>query len=592
MSAQNALTVKALDTTVSVSDTMTYYRIRQAMSNRKVTRRLFSLVVRNPNTNIPVTDHNTSIDQQFSQYEGRIINDIKVIILPPFGCEVRSFDSIQPMKWFDRMGNRTHVTTRNSIMKNSLLFKKGEPIDPLIIAETESFIRNIEYVNDVSIQIDSIPDNAANVTVIVQDNWSIGVYVHDFSSKIDVEIFDRNLAGFGSGLGFRTVYNSKLNRKSGGGIELSHSNFMKTFVNLKASYLDDILSTNYIVSLERPLQKHLNFFGQISHRISQLDLSQIAWDSVSPTYNEDFSASLGYAFDPTDNDNRFVISARFQDGYPLFKRVNRPDNPEYFQYIKNRMALLQFSLFRQRYFRTRMVNSFGKTENFAYGYNLSAQFGYSKWPQRAKQGLYTSFRITANKQSRLGSLYFEGAISSFFDRRQPFEGVLKLKFDMFSSLYRMGTQNYRHFLSIDYSQRLNYIHGFRNHNFTFDELMSMKFDNVTNFTATEKLLFKTEGNVFSSLNVMGFRFLFYAFADFGWIADYDKILLDKSNIYWGTGAGLRIRNDLLVFRTIVLKLGYYPRIHQRGFNNFVNYMSSVPNVSPNFTPKYPEEIHL
>jgi hypothetical protein len=239
-----------------------------------------------------------------------------------------------------------------------------------------------------------------------------------------------------------------------------------------------------------------------------------------------------------------------------------------------------------------MVNSFGKTENFAYGYNVSAQFGYSEWSQFSKRALYSSFRVAANKQYHAGSVYFESAISSFFDKEKPFEGVLKLKLDLFSALYTIGNQNYRHFLSIDYSKRLDYIPGFRNHNFTFDNFMSMKFRNITNFTAVEKLMFKTEGDVFSSLNIAGFRLLFYAFADFGWIANYGNTLLDNRNIYWGAGLGVRIRNDLLAFRTVELKIGYYPRMNQQGFNSFVNFDSSTPNISPNFMPKYPEEIAL
>jgi hypothetical protein len=33
-------------------------------------------------------------------------------------------------------------------------------------------------------------------------------------------------------------------------------------------------------------------------------------------------------------------------------------------------------------------------------------------------------------------------------------------------------------------------------------------------------------------------------------------------------------------------------MNQHGFNDFVNFSSSIPNVSPNFTPRYPEEIAL
>jgi hypothetical protein len=590
--AQNKLTAKGTDTAVTASDTAAYNKIWQAMSNRKITKRVFSLLTRKPAVGTVTVDDEVSIDQQFVPYEGKIIRDVKLVVLPPFGYDIRKFDSVHDIKGLKKTGNSSHVYTRQWVLKNNLLFRKGQEIDPLIMAETESFIRNIGYINDVYIQIDSISSAEADVTVVVRDNWSIGAYVRNVSSKIDVEVFDRNFVGLGNNLSLRGIFNTKIDRKFGGGVEYRYLNLLRTFVNIEALYVDDILSTNSTVSLERPLQKNLNLFWQISHNRRQINLSHVVWDSISPTYNGEFSASIGYAFNPFENDNTLVVSSRFMDRNPLYRGVDKPDNPSGFQYVANRMAMVQLSLFRQRYFRMRMVNSFGKTENFAYGYNVSAQLGYSEWTQFSKRSVYTSFRVAANKLYSIGSLYFEGAVSSFFDRERPFEGMLKLKLDMFSSLYSIGNQSYRHFLNIDYAKRLDHIPGFRNYNISFDKLASMKFGNQTNFTATEKLMFKTEGTLFTSLNIFGFRFLFYSFADFGWVSDYGKKLISRNNIYWGAGLGIRIRNDLLVFRTLELKMGYYPKMNQHGFNNFINIGSSIPNVSPNFTPQYPEEIEL
>ncbi|MDR1340961.1 MAG: hypothetical protein LBK58_13050 [Prevotellaceae bacterium] len=581
-----------LDTAVTSSDTAAYSRIRQAMSNRKLTKRVFSLLTRRPNTATVVPAQETSIDEQFIPYRGMTIRDIRVVVLPPVEYDVRKFDSVPEMNRLKKAINSTHANTRRWVLKNSLLFDKGQEIDPLIMAETESFIRNIGYVNDVYIQIDTVSQTEANVTVIVQDNLSMGAHVHNVSSEVDIEIYDRNFIGLGNNFSLRGIFNAKTDRKFGGGLGYRYPNLLRTFINIDASFVDDILSTYHAVSLERPLQKNLNLFGQLSRSLMEVNLSHTAWDSVSPTYNNDFSVSLGYAFNPTENDNTFVISSRFRDRNPLYRGVDKPDNPESFQYVRNRMTLMQLSVFRQRYFRTSLVNSFGKPENFAYGYNVSAQLGYSEWTQFSKRSIYTSLKVALNKRLPLASVYFEGAVSSFFDREKPFEGILKLKLNMFSSLYSIGNQSYRHFLNIDYTKRLNFIPGFRNYNISFEKLASMKFRDITDYMATEALMFKTEGNVFSSLNVLGFRFLFYSFADFGWVTRYHQSLLNKNNIYWGAGLGVRIRNDLLVFRTLELKIGYYPKMNQHGFNNFVNVGSSIPNVSPNFVPKYPEEIEL
>jgi hypothetical protein len=593
--AQSTMKATVSDTTVTASDTLAYNKIQQAMSNRKVTKRMFSLLTRKPNTGTKIIDNDVSVDWQFIPYEGKIINDIRVVVLPPFGYDIRKFDSTPDLRNFRKVGNKSHVNTRSWVLENNLLFRKGQEIDPLIMAETEAFIRNIGYINDVYIRVDSISSTDANVTVVVRDNWSIGTYIHNVSTKatkVDIEVFDRNFIGLGNNFSLRGICNVETDRKFGGGIGYKYPNLLKTFVNIDASYTDDIVSAYWTASIERPLQKNLNTFGQITHNVRRTNLSHTVWDSISPTLNEEFSTSIGHAFNPTINDNTFVVSARILDRNPLYKGVKKPDNPEYFQYVGNTMALIQLSLYRQRHFRTHMVNSFGKPENFAYGYNVSMQFGYSEWAQHSKSGIYSSFKVAANKLYRAGSVYFEGVISSFFDKKKPFEGVLKLKLDMFSPLFNIGDQSYRHFLNIDYAKRLKYIPGFRNYNISFEQLASMKFQNQTNFTATEKLMLKTEGNLFTSLNVFGFRLLFYSFVDFGWVTNYNTSLFNRNNIYWGAGLGIRVRNDLLVFRTLELKVGYYPKMNQHGFNNFVHFGSSIPNVSPNFMPGYPEEIKL
>jgi hypothetical protein len=567
-------------------DTAVYNRMRRAMQNRKLTRRIFSLLTVRPHIDTDVSSE-TSIDEQFAPYEGKTVIDIRIIVLPPFGYKVKNDTVAGKIKTLEKIGNATHSNTRNWVVRKNLLFRKGDKINPLLIAESESFLRRLEYFNDVFISIDSLPDERANITVVVKDNWSIGGYPHSISPKnADVEIYDRNFMGQGNNLALRGLYSFKY-KKSGFGIETGYSNFMKTFININALYLDELNLRTGSFSVERPLQKNLNLFGQISFRVTKIKLDNMAWDSISPTYTREFSMSAGYAFNPFGNNNTFVVSTRFQQRAPLYLGVAQPVNADNYQYVKNTMWLAQFSLFGQRFFRDRLVNSFGKEEDFAYGYNLSLQGGYSEWKRFNMKGLYASVRAAANRRTKLGTVYVEGVLSSFFNDDGPFEGILNLKTDMFSPLFSIGNQKYRQFLSINYIKRLNYIPGFRNYYFTLNDLTSINLR--TDSPAIERMIVKMEGDLFSSLMVAGFRFLFYSFVDVGWLAGRDSRLFDRANRFWGAGFGVRVRNELLVFRTLELKFGYYPQLHQKGFNNFVNTRMSIPNMSPNFTPRYPEE---
>lgn len=592
--AKNIYSIKATDSTaLEESNKGVYNKFQKSMSNKKWTERAFSLITRKPHFDTIIVA-GTSVDEVYKPFEGKIINEIKIIVLPPFAYDIENPDTISHANWLEKIGNSTHMNTRQWVLRNNLLFDEGDPLNPYVMAETSAFLRSLDYINDVYIQIESIGDNEVDVTVVVKDNFSLGFYIRGgSSSKADVELFDRNFLGLGNNVSIRGIVNTKHDRKFGYGAGYKYPNLLRTFINLDASYVNDIASQSFAASVERPLQRTFNTFGQVSYKNFKSNLKYAVWDSISPTYNTEFSSSLGYAFKPLSNDHTLVLSARYIDRYPSFRNVEKEKNDEYFQYVKNHMVLMQLSLFKQRYYRNYLINSFGKPEDFAYGYNISAQIGFSRWSQFNQEGFYTSLKASMNKQFTIGSIYFEGSISSFFDKKGPFEGVLNLELNMFSPLYTMGNHSFRQFFNIDYTKRLNYLPNFRNYYLTFSEVASMDFHDLEKkSTATQRLMFKAESDFFSSLTVLGFRFLFYSFLDFGWIAGYDETLLNRHNIYWGTGVGVRIRNDLLVFRTLELKIGWYPRLDQSGFNNFVNANTSIPNISPNFRPKYPEEIPL
>ena len=569
------------DTVSEQKDIETYNRMHKAMSGRKLSKRLFSMLTTRPRIEPPAEEH--SIDQQFMPFKNKIISNISVKVLSPFGYNVRS-DSLGKINIFEKIGNSFHSNTRNWVLRNNLLFKKGEQIDPVVIAETESILRALDYVNDVFISIDSLPDNSAEIKIYVKDNFSTGVYPRNVSTVVDMEIFDNNLFGLGNNVGLRGIYDMQLGGATGYGASYRYTNFLRTFVSINASYVDDIASRNQNYAIERPLQQSLNFFGQTSYRKMERNPQPIQYDSLSLTGDMEFSISSGYAFNRLSDKNIFVVSARCFDRKPQYGNNNYPAH----QFVENTMGIMQLALFRQRYFRDRLINSFGKPENFAYGYNVSMQIGYSKWRQFSKEGLYLSARTAFNKRLDAGSFYFEGALSSFLYAGKTFEGLLQLRMKAFSRLYVAPRNLYRFFLNIDYTKRLNPVQGLGSY-LTPSEFASMSLRN-TDYAAVERLMLQTEADMFSSLNILGFRFLFYTFGDLGWLAEDGQTLLNRNNIFCGIGLGIRIRNDLLVLRTIELKCGYYPQINQRGFNDYVHFRSSIPNKSPSFIPRYPERL--
>jgi hypothetical protein len=59
--------------------------------------------------------------------------------------------------------------------------------------------------------------------------------------------------------------------------------------------------------------------------------------------------------------------------------------------------------------------------------------------------------------------------------------------------------------------------------------------------------------------LLGFKFAPFAFADISLLTPADQPAFSKSSLYHGIGAGLRARNENLVFNTIEFRMVYFPR---------------------------------
>lgn len=584
---------------IEVSDTTVRqlpdeYKTLKNKMNRKWSSKLYGVLIREPVVANGLSQPE-AIDEEYRPYGGKIIRDINVIILKPFGTSVYDPDSVNTKSWFNNNANDLHVSTKTFIVRNNLQFHKGEPVKPMVIAETEALLRETSYISDARIHIVPVPlTNMVDVVVIVRDVWSIGLSIHKLSLlAADVEVFDKNVLGQGARFDFNIIYNKNYQKHWGFAVGYSYDNLFRTFINAGVSYRDNINYKNYSIVLERPLQTTLNYFGRAYYNQTDYRTNINMWDTITPDRNKDFSISLGRAFTLRDSHytKRFVIAGGYSQRNPEYRDYVFPsDKLTPYQFSKNRLFLTQFSLYRQAYFREYLINNFGITENIAYGYRFSVQLGYNFFPDY-KNGMYSSFSVSSGKRFRSGNYYIEGAVSSFFNSKNAYGGVFKINTRYFSPLMRIGGHRFRQFVEVDYAKLLNPIPEYDN--ILYYSQVSTLNTRYTNdyYRGTERLMINLESDFFSKVELLGFRFLFYTFGDLGWITSRTDLFKDR-NFLGGMGFGIRVRNDLFVFKTLDIRIGWYPKTLQNSFNNYSDIILSNPSVSPNFVPTYPQEIPL
>ncbi|WP_163320796.1 POTRA domain-containing protein [Dysgonomonas sp. 520] len=591
------------DSIIQVKDTAHVYGlpkeyqvIKKQTSKNRWTRKLFSMIFRESSP--PDTKkQNRAIVEDYKPFEGKIIRNININVLPPFGTNINN-----PSERGDefKILNSAHASTREATIKNIIQFRQNTPVNAATVATSESQLRNTGYIYDARIFIEPMAhtEDSVDVNIIVRDKWTIGLNLHSLSSsKVNLEIFDRNVLGTGSRVGFDFIYSNKYDRKYGFGGNYVYQNFAKKNIDLSGSYVDRIKEYETEFAATRNLQPKLNYFGEISYKRRFLHPERIEWDSVTPDRNQQFSITAGRAFTLSKENaiRRVVVGLRYKMKIPEYKNTVYNDymqtNLAPYKYTKNQMLLMQLSLYQNSYLREHMVYNFGNTEDIPQGYNLSMQLGYSHF-SKIKDAMYGSLSASYGSSKIMkGNLYVKSEISSFFGNGKPFGGVFNFDSRYFTPLFRWSGLRFRQFFTLNYSKILHADRYFGDKIY-MGQHTTLPIKNWRDSkSGYEQLLFKSETDLFSNYEILGFRFLFYTFFDMGWIKSKGN-LFNSDNINYGAGLGIRLRNNFIIFNTIDLKIGYYPKLEQSGFNSFFKINSSTPDIAPDFAPSIPEEIML
>ena len=107
--------------------------------------------------------------------------------------------------------------------------------------------------------------------------------------------------------------------------------------------------------------------------------------------------------------------------------------------------------------------------------------------------------------------------------------------------------------------------------FDVENLLIRGNNHIRGFTSytpkgKQRLGLNLEYVYFLNKKLYRFNLAFYSFADIGIIGS-NKNLIFKENYYGGIGLGLRLHNEYLVFKTIQLRLAFYPN-HPADMNAF------------------------
>lgn len=536
-----------------------YDTLKVRAGRKNITRILYDLVIREESKG---RDPKTQALNNYSDANGKIIRDIHFLRLDVFGPSIQD-TSRKAKTWLERTGNFIHTRSDLHNLRKNLIIKPGDFIDAETLYENERLFRTLPRIRDARFILlpDSLNPDIVDLLLITQDRFSIGVSgVLNGTSSAKAEIYNRNLFGVGHEVSFKFV--GHLNRQPYIGFESFYNinNINGKFLNFSAGYSNTYLNEGTLLLFEKPLiLKTDNFAYGISaysfKRTNRLPGLKRQFPYDIPNYRQ--LNIWGARNIQLNNKNSGETQLTFSSGVQLRDLKNHHhftgDTASFFS--DNKHYLFGITWSQRNYIPDRLIYGYGITEDIPMGFKYEMVAGLDNHPLGKR--IYTHLFLSNGNFFRNSPdhLYLYGAYSSYFRNAQQQQGMIELGMNFISRLYAIGNVRTRHFVRFDYTKGIKRLDP--------EELMFEKNDYIRGFSSdrisgTQRLSLNLESVFFQKKDFYRFNIAFFTFGDLGILGREGKNIV-KENYYGGVGAGLRLHNESLVLKTILIRLAIYPR---------------------------------
>ena len=573
-----------------------YFELQQKAYKNRWTRELHNIILVPTDSTKQHEELNiVKSEVSFLPFRKMIIRKVILNKLNVFGPSI-SKPQNKTHTIIGKYANNVHVVTRDGVIINHLLFKSGDALDPYIMADNERLLRTLPYIEDAKIVIKKIglETDSVDVEVITKDDFSLGFEI-DLSKNpsISGSIWDNNI--FGSGQEFESDFYKTPGQMPKSGL----SGFYRTR-NIGGSFINSQIGYKAFGAEGYSLDFSRDFFTQQTKYAGDLRFEKsntytavnsndtVKWIPLN-SYSSDLWLGRAFKIPKLNLMITNITNVIFSGGIYNFQYFNRPIvSPNSNYSFQNRTYFLgNIAFSSQGYYKTNLVYNYGRTEDIPYGALFSYTHGFEK--NEFGNRIYDGASIAVgNFIDNIGYLYWNVAYGGFSKKKILEQGALKVNTNYFTNLLVIKSIKVRYFVNI------NYVRGY---NRDKDELLSINnLSGIRGFyndsaVGTHKFTINLESVFFTPINLVGFRFSPFVFADFAWIGYTVKPIFSNTT-YSGIGIGLRIRNEKLVFKTLQIRFAYYPNKTSFERGDLFTISSETRFRTPNFNAHGPEIVRF
>jgi len=304
-----------------------------------------------------------------------------------------------------RLANRLHIETRESTIRDELLFKSGDAYRVTLLEESERILRDTRYLRDARIRPVAYHDGVVDIEVTTQDVWTLDPGFN-FGRKggkntAGIKFEELNLFGLGTQVGIAFTKGVDRDSKL---IEYYDRQLGSSWWELSTAYSDNSDGRLAVFSLQHPFYAlDARWASGVSlvddKRVdSRYDLGEII-DQFA-TQEKFTSIYWGWSDGLVDNwVRRFSVGMSYEDH--VFEPVTGA-HPTRLLPEDRRLVYPWFAAeWVQNAFQTvRNRDQIEKTEDYSLGWSARAQLGYASTAFGSDRDAIT-FRATLSKGTSL-----------------------------------------------------------------------------------------------------------------------------------------------------------------------------------------------
>ena len=521
----------------------------------KISKNIFELMRQNP----------------YSDFEGKIIRQINIVTLDPFGYSVDQ-DEEQPQNILFSAGNKLHIKSQNITIRNLLLIHRNQIFDSLLVKESERLIRSMGYVSNVSFSVVSTPLSADSVDIYIRelDNWSIIPKAIISTSQNTVNLDDKNFMGFGHE--FQNIFS----RNFSSGINSYQTSY--TIPNIRNTYISSMLlyKADGHHNFTRSIQFDRPFYSPLAKWAAGAYLStQTSKDSLkvidSPYVplnlkfdTQDYWAAKAFRIFKGNTEDERVTNLILSSRYLRIRYFDRPEevyDPLHF-YSNEDFYMVGIGISSRKYFQDKYVYNYGIVEDVPVGKVYALTGGYQIKNNIIRR--YLGLQYSKGNYHSWGYLSSNIVFGTFFHSDKVEQGVVTASINYFTHLFEIGRWKFRQFVKPQLTIGINRT---VNDSLTLKNGNGLDGFNSSDLSGTKRLLFSIQTQSYAPWNFIGFHFGPYLVYSMGMLGDGAKGFRN-SKLFSEFGLGVLIRNENLVISTFQFSISFYPSIPGTGIDVF------------------------